>query len=203
MKFYSLWLAVICIFALILQALIPGFTDALILNHSAFSQPWRFVTSIFLHGSVAHLIYNLFALVFFGMITEKLAGSRRFLVLFFASGILANLISVNFYSSSLGASGAIYGIIGCLTVLQPMMTVFAFSLPMPMFVASIIWTAGDILGLFIPSNTGHIAHLSGLVIGIIFGIYLLQKRIKIPKVQNTKLKIPESYIHDWEKHYLQ
>ena len=58
--------------------------------------------------------------------------------LFFISGILANLISVNFYNSSLGASGAIFGVIGALVVVRPWMFVWAFGLPLPMIVAGIL-----------------------------------------------------------------
>src|SRR3989338_10954625 len=99
MKFYALWLSAICILFFILQIAIPGFTDALVLNQQSFIEPWRFVTAIFLHGDITHLIYNLFALVLFGLILEKLIGSRKFLIVFIFSGIFANLISVNFYDS--------------------------------------------------------------------------------------------------------
>jgi len=201
MKFYSIWLSLVCILIFILQVLIPGVTDLGILNHSAIEQPWRFVTSIFLHASIIHLIYNLFALLFFGMITEKLIGSRRFLLMFFVSGIIANIISFNFYPSSLGASGAIYGVMGCLTVIQPLMTIWAFSLPMPMFVAAILWVAAGFIGLFVPSDTGHIAHLSGISVGIIFGIIFRAKHKK-PKNYTCKIKIPEEHMKQWENQWM-
>jgi len=202
MKFYSLWLCLACVAMFALQSIIPGFTDALILNQSAFTEPWRFLTAIFLHGSLPHLLYNIFALAFFGMITEKFIGSRNFLIMFFSAGIIANLIGVNFYESSLGASGAIYGIIGCLTLIQPMMIVWAFSLPMPMFIASIIWTAGDFLGLFIPSNTGHIAHLSGVAVGLIVGIVFRIRRRKYRQAHNYRIRLPEKEIREWEDRWL-
>ena len=116
-RFYFLWLSLVCIGIFILQNLpgIPGFTEMFVLNSKALDgEFWRFLSAIFLHGSITHLIYNLFALLFFGGLLEKLIGSKRFLILFFISGIFANLISVWFYSSSLGASGAVYGILGAL-----------------------------------------------------------------------------------------
>ena len=122
-KYFALWLSVICVLIFILQLAFSGFTDALVLNQSSWLEPWRFVSSIFLHGSPLHLIFNLFALILFGLILEKLIGSNKFLVVFFASGIIANLIAVNFYPSSLGASGAVYGILGALTILRPKMVV--------------------------------------------------------------------------------
>ncbi|OGJ15451.1 hypothetical protein A3K73_04235 [Candidatus Pacearchaeota archaeon RBG_13_36_9] len=200
-RFYALWLCLICVGVFIVQTVSPGFTDAFVLNQASYFQPWRFLTSVFLHGSFAHLLYNLFALALFGSILEKLIGGKKFLTVFFLSGLLANLVAVNFYSSSLGASGAIYGILGCLAVIKPKMAVWVYSLPMPMFLAAILWIAGSIIGIFIPDNTGHIAHLSGIIIGLLFGLFV---RLKIPrKISYTrKIEIPESYMRDWEKVYM-
>ena len=155
-RFYAFWLCLICIGVFIVQILVPGFTNALILNQASYFEPWRFLTSIFLHGGFAHLLYNLFALALFGSILEKLIGGKKFLLVFFLSGLLANLVSVNFYSSSLGASGAIYGILGCLTVIRPKMFVWVYSLPMPMFLAAILWIAGSVIGVFIPDNVQQV-----------------------------------------------
>ncbi len=160
---------------------------------------WRLFTSIFLHGGVAHLFYNLFALALFGSILERLIGSRKFLIVFLFSGIFANLVSVNFYSSSLGASGAIYGILGCLALLRPGMMVWAFGFPMPMFMAAILWTAGSVLGIFIPSNIGYIAHLSGIIAGFLFGFFL---KVRKKEIKNNTIEISEEGIERWEKRYL-
>ena len=202
-KYYALWLALICVVVFIVQYLNLGLTELFILNSQSFFQPWRFLTSIFLHGSIIHLVYNMFALILFGSILEKLIGSTRFLLVFFVSGILANLISINFYPSSLGASGSIYGIIGALTILRPLMIVWAFSLPMPMFLASIFWAGGDILGLFMPSDIGHIAHLSGIAFGIIFGIVLrIKKSSQDRHSYSRKIEIPEPSIRAWENSFV-
>ena len=200
-KFFTLWLAAACIIMFVMQLTIPNFTESLLLNQQSFIQPWRFITAIFLHGSVTHLLYNLFALVLFGLILEKLIGSSRFLVVFFAGGIIANLVSVNFYPSSLGASGAIFGIIGAVAMLKPLMTVWAFNLPMPMFVAAILWVIGDMLGIFMPSDTANIAHLSGIAVGLILGL-AFRLAIKFPKSEEHKIRIPESQMREWEDEYV-
>lgn len=201
MRFYTLWAAGICIIMFIFQSIIPGFTDSLILNGSSFVQPWRFVTSIFLHASIEHILLNLFALILFGLILEKLIGSNKFLIVYFVSGIFANLIAVNFYSSSLGASGAIFGILGCLAIFRPSMAVWVYGLPMPMFIAAIVWVGISIFGIFNPSTTGDIAHLSGIAVGFLFGLYF---RLKEPKEKNTniKLRIPNEYLNQWEDAYI-
>ena len=101
---------------------------------------------------------------------------KKFLLVFFVSGILANIISVFFYPSSLGASGAISGIIGALIIVRPMLVVWAFGLPMPIFIAGIVWVAGDLIGAIgyfagnPIDNTGNIAHLAGMFFGLLFGI---------------------------------
>ena len=135
-KFYALKLALACIFVFILQTAIKGVTEQFVLNENSFIQPWRFLTAIFLHGGLLHLLYNMFALVLFGLFLEGLIGGRKFLLVFFVSGILANIISVFFYPSSLGASGAISGIIGALIIVRPMLVVWAFGLPMPIFIVT-------------------------------------------------------------------
>ena len=203
--FYFLWLSLVCIVMFIFQNIFSGFTDLFILNLKAVYefQIWRFVSSIFLHGGVVHLLYNLFALLLFGFILERKLGSIRFLLVFFASGILANIIAVNFYPSSLGASGAIYGILGCLAVIAPMMIVWAFGLLMPMFIAAILWVLGGVLGVFGfgSGDVGYIAHLSGIFVGIALGIFF---RIKHGKTEPSpdKIKIPDNYVRDWEETYL-
>ena len=200
-KFYSFKLAGIIIAIFFLQLWIDGFTGLFVLNSSVFEgQVWRFVSAVFLHGSGGHLLYNMFALVLFGSIVERLVGGKRFWIIFFATGIFANLLSVNFYNSSLGASGAIMGIIGALVILRPGMSVWAFGMPMPMFVAAGLWAIGDIIGVFVPSNIANLAHLSGMALGIVIGIYygsLLRRKRK-----NPGITISESGIRRWEDVYL-
>ena len=202
--FYALWLSLICIIVFIFQSIIPSATDALLLNQNAVSgfEIWRFLTAIFVHGGIIHLMYNIFALALFGSMLEKFVGSRRFLLVFFLSGIIANIVSVNFYTSSLGASGAIYGILGNLVVLKPLMMVWAFGFPMPMFIAGIIWVAAGIFGIFVPTdNTGYIAHLSGIVVGFLLGVIFRLTSGKTRQLQN-KMQINDNDMHRWEQSYI-
>src|SRR3989344_3183039 len=204
-KYYALKLAVICVIAFVLQLIIPGFTELFLLDKTKYLEIWRFATAMFLHGGATHLLYNMFALILFGSIVEGVIGSRKFLILFFVTGIFANIISINFYSSSLGASGAIMGVIGALIIIRPMMTVWAFNMPMPMFVAGILWAAGDIIGAvgFLTgnplNNTGNIAHLSGMGFGLIIGIFFRDWRLE---KKQGRLEIPEHYARKWEDAYM-
>ncbi len=158
----------------LVQFFFKGFTELFLLDTDALLQFWRFFTAIFLHGSFVHLLYNVFALALFGSILEKFVGSRKFMIVFLTTGILANIVSVNFYDASLGASGAIFGVIGALVVIRPWMVVWAFGLPMPLILAGILWAVGDAIGVFMPSNVANLAHLSGMFFGLILG-YLYNK----------------------------
>ena len=179
---------------------VSGFTEVLVLNSSAWYEPWRFVSSIFLHADVTHILYNMFALVLFGLILESLIGSKKFAIVFFVTGIVANLVAVNFYDSSLGASGAIFGVIGALIVVRPSMTVWAFGMPMPIFIAGILWAAGDFIGLFVPSNVGNIAHLVGMGAGLLIGAFYRDWSAR--KTQIERVYIREGDARNWEERYL-
>jgi uncharacterized protein len=204
-NFYAFKLSGLMVLVFLAQFLVSGFTELFVLNSLAYLELWRFVTSIFLHGGLAHIAYNLFALVLFGSILENFIGGRKFLAVFFATGILANLVSVNFYSSSLGASGAIFGIIGTLIIVRPMLVVWAFGLPMPIFIAGILWGVGDLVGAigFLTGNpidnTGNIAHLSGMFFGFVFGAFLKGKK---RRRKNSRMVIDDRAMRNWEDHYL-
>jgi membrane associated rhomboid family serine protease len=196
-KHFSLWIIVICIIIFILQLIIPGFTELFLQNQNPL-EFWRFLTSIFLHGDIMHLLYNMLALGIFGSILEHIIGSKKFLSTFIISGIIANIIAFNFYPSSLGASGAIYGVIGTLIIIRPTLSVWAFGFPMPIFLAGILWAIGDTIGIFVPSNVGNIAHLSGLAVGLISGLFLRDWTKKPKQV----VQLNEQEIRNWENSWM-
>jgi len=207
-KFYALWLSAICILVFVMQLMITNFTNWFVLDSNSFFEPWRFITSIFLHGGLAHLIYNLFALALFGSLLEGMIGGKKFLTVFIVSGVVANLIAVNFYSSSLGASGAIFGVIGALVIIRPTLPVWAFGIPMPIFVAGILWGIGDIIGAvaFVLGNpidnTGNIAHLSGMFVGFILGFIFRRNNSNDNPNQRIRYSLNEKEIRNWEDNYL-
>ena len=200
-KGISFWIAGICVLMFILQTMIPGFTEIFLLNQSSLTEPWRFISSIFLHGSLPHLLYNGFALMLFGSMLEALIGNKRFFLIFFISGIAANLISLPFYDAALGASGAIFGILGALIILRPHMMVFVYGLPMPIFIAGIVWVAGDVIGIFNPSNVANIAHLAGIFFGALFG-YAYRKSIPQEEKRRNTIHLNENSMRSWENNYM-
>lgn len=202
-KYYALWLSLVCIIVFVFQLVFSGFTGLFVLNNSMPYELWRFLSAIFLHASLGHIISNLFALALFGTILESIIGNRKFLIVFFVSGIIANIIAINFYPLSLGASGAIYGILGALIILRPMMVVWVYSLPMPLFIAGIVWVGAGVFGLFAPSNVGDIAHLSGIAVGFVLGIYYRTRISKyLDNIKRNRIIIDENSMRRWEDVYL-
>lgn len=135
-----------------------------------FSEPWRAVTSMFLHGSFTHILFNMFVLFMFGTVLEKKVGSMWFVLIYFAAGITGSL-GFDLLSEpgilAVGASGAIYGVMGALAVLVPRMVIYFYGIPMPMYVAGILYAAIELLFLGRADNIAHSAHLLGLVGGFI------------------------------------
>ena len=197
----SLWLSLAIFIIFIFQALMANFTDIFILDTSiVLARPWTLLTAIFLHSDLVHLLYNLFGLALFGTILESIIGTKKFLKLFFIAGLVASLASIPFYDKVLGASGAIFGIIGMLGILRPKMVIWLYGMPMPTFIALIVWALIDIFGIFFPQNTANISHLAGLAVGIIFGIInYKQYREHRPKKEN--ISIDENKVKEWEKRF--
>ncbi len=79
----------------------------------ALQRPWTLITYMFLHGGFWHLGFNMIALFFFGPRLEQRLGSRQFLVLYFASGVVGALLSLVFspWAAVIGASGAVFGVL--------------------------------------------------------------------------------------------
>ena len=196
----KLSLIIIAVFALL--NVFPFYTDNFALNSSTFlQQPWSLVTYIFLHADLNHIFSNLFSLVLFGFILEKTVGSRNFLIIFFSYGIFAGIVSLLFYPSVIGASGAIFGIMGVLAVIRPKMVVLAFGIPIPMLVAVAMWAALDLGGIFYPSSIANIGHLAGLCAGIFIGFWI-RPRYKVAERKKEKIKIDEEYFRRWEEKYM-
>jgi membrane associated rhomboid family serine protease len=201
-QYYSLQLVGICVIVYIFQSAYPVLTDNFVLaSADVAAMPWTLVTAIFLHGSLMHLGYNMISLMLFGSILETIIGSRKFLVVFFASGILANIVSTQFYTASLGASGAIFGVMGVLTALRPRLVVWATGVPMPLAIAAGFWLLLDLLGVFYPSNVANMAHITGLAFGLGIGMTLL-KQYGIKRTKRAKSFLNDKEFATWEDEHM-
>lgn len=203
-QWYALKLVVICTAVFGLTFLFPGLKHQFALKSaSLLSEPWTVFTHIFLHGDLKHLFYNMFALGAFGSILEKEIGSKRFLIIFFAGALVSSVADVLFYPSTIGASGAIFALLGCLAILKPKTVVWALGVPMYIAVAIVIWILIDLTGFFYPDNVAHAAHLFGAGFGMLWGLFLRTLREE-PKNKQKKQKEPltDKEVEEWEEEYM-
>ncbi|WP_207494901.1 rhomboid family intramembrane serine protease [Aridibaculum aurantiacum] len=131
---------------------------------------WRLLTSVFLHGSIVHLVMNMLSLYLAGLFVEPVIGRARLILFFLLTGLCASAATMAFsdYELSVGASGAIFGLYG---ILVAMVLTGIFPRELKTFMYTLLaCTAGISLfmGFFIP-NVNNIAHVGGLVSGIVGG----------------------------------
>lgn len=174
--YYSYIIIGICVLMFVLQLIIPVITGQLTLSSgSLLSRPWTVVTYMFLHADPLHIFFNMLMLFFFGPLLERQIGSGKFLGVFFASGILAGLAQVLLFQGSvIGASAAIFGVMGTLAMLMPDLRIYFYFVPMKLMYAIALFAAIDILFMGSGDRVAHLAHLVGLAFGLIFG-YIIKK----------------------------
>ncbi len=134
------------------------------------------VTSGFLHGDIGHLAFNMFTFYFFAFDLDRLLGTTKFTILYFAGLVLSSACSIqkhrnNAAYATLGASGAISAVLFAYIVYAPTTTLIIFPIPVPIpaalfavgYVAYSWWAAKQTRG-----NINHDAHLCGAVTGVVF-----------------------------------
>lgn len=179
-------------------------------------KPWQFITYMFLHGNLTHLFFNMFSLWMFGMLLEKVLGTKRYLIYYIVCGLGAALAqelvwqlswqsiltssvtgtatsvkeiieAINtghadftmdqFYNSmvTIGASGAVFGILLAFGMLFPNMPLYIFFIPYPVKAKWAVWGYGVIELMFgvtgWQSGVAHFAHLGGMITGILMILY--------------------------------
>ena len=176
-----------------------SFTKPLLLVSSdVYSRPWILFTHLFLHATPSHLLFNMWALLLFGTLLEQKIGGKRFIIFYILSGVIAGYISSFFYATSLGASGAIMGIIGVLVILMPdLPLLFFFVIPTPLWIAGIIYMAFDVFGVFFPSGVGSIAHLVGMGCGLLYGLHLKKERKKFTGKFSSKKHLESGDVDEY------
>jgi len=141
--------------------------------------PWQLVTYGFMHGGIAHLLFNMLALVMFGAPLELTWGPRRFLSYFLISIVgagLCQLLVVSWSFSNygmliptVGASGGVFGLLLAYGLLFPNQRVLLLFPPIPMKARTLVIVYGAISLLFgitgTQSGVAHFAHLGGMLFG--------------------------------------
>jgi len=149
-----------------------GLTPAVVIHRLAI---YQLVTYMFLHGGFLHIAINMFILWMFGVAIEQVWGAKRFLFYYFFTGIAGGLFTVAFNPTSLvptiGASGAIYGLLAAYAVLFPNQTIYLYFLfPMKVKYAVLLFVGLEFLASLgsTPDGIGHLAHLGGAVVGFLY-----------------------------------
>lgn len=163
---------IFCIFFFIAQMMVSNFADVgTLFSGGLLTEPWRIFTSMFLHANPEHLLLNMFALFIFGNELERRTGGGWFSLIYFVSGVVGSAGFMLFSGpaeSALGASGAIFGVIGALIIIAPRLTVYFFGIaPVPMAIAGIIYALLELIGWNSGDNIAHSAHLLGLFGGLV------------------------------------
>lgn len=169
---YSGIILVLCIAIFFLGSIIPGLDGYLALRTDLLLQrPWTILTHMFVHGSFDHLFWNMVVLFFFGMELERRVGEKKFLQIYILSGIIAASAQMMIAGGSLvGASGALYGVMGCLAIIAPEISVLLFFvIPVSIRSAVVLYALIDFLSLGSADNIAHMAHIAGLLVGLAYG----------------------------------
>ena len=133
------------------------------------SQPWRFITAIFLHGGLLHIGFNMWVLLDIGPMVEEMYGSARYLFLYVVTGAAGYVLSSFAGHLSVGASGSLLGLIGVLlagTTGRKSMQAQALRSAL---IRWLIYIA--VLG-FLFSGTDNYAHLGGVATGYVLGRFM-------------------------------
>ncbi len=124
---------------------------------------WQMFTSIFVHVNLIHLLGNMLFLMIFGMGAEVLFGRRQYLIIYFSSGLFGSLLSLfmGLNTISAGASGAIFGIFGAVTI-------YSERLDAQSILMALVYSLYFLM-LNIGVNVNVYAHAGGLLVGLILG----------------------------------
>lgn len=157
---------------------------------SPFFKPWQIFTHMFMHGGFWHIFFNMYSLLMFGSILERSLGPKKFLIFYFVTGLGAVALhtgvewmqarvfiangAVNAYQAllmtpTLGASGAIYGVLIGFAMLYPQAQLMLIFPPIPVkakwlvVIFAVIELFSGING--IQDGVAHFAHLGGMLFG--------------------------------------
>jgi len=175
-------------------------------------RPWQIFTYMFMHGSITHLFFNMFALWMFGRIIEQTMGQGRFLFYYLTCGLGAALFQecvqlceftfwgdkmvevlietsygerlykmmtihdeLLYFSGTVGASGAIYGILLAFGMIYPNERLFIFPIPLPIKAKYFVvgYAVIELLSALSQKGDGvaHMAHLGGMLVGLLLLLY--------------------------------
>jgi membrane associated rhomboid family serine protease len=176
-------LIIINVVVFVLQSIIPQVTQWLALFNvkTEYFRPYQLFTYMFCHANFFHVFFNMLLLSFMGPIMEEVWGQKKFLIFYVVAGIGAGVFNilmdlffgVGTFSTMIGASGAVYGVMTAFGVTFPNMELRMLFLPIAFKAKYLVIVLGSI-AIFSGfratpgDNTAHLAHLGGIVVALIF-----------------------------------
>lgn len=174
---YNLYEIIIAVNVLmfILSRIVPGLLYWFAfsgINVTYLNEYYRFFTTMFMHGSILHIFFNMYALYYLGGELEEVLGKLKFAILYFGSGIIGAVVTyyVNPFIISVGASGALFGLLGFVLYAR----VFRYSHVTPAIQSSLLTVlAINLLIALVPgSNIDVWSHVGGLLGGFLIGMII-------------------------------
>jgi membrane associated rhomboid family serine protease len=186
--------------------LLVGFSPNVLLELGGLNQElvrdgewWRLISVMFLHGGLLHILFNGLALYSFGMEMERVMGGTRFLLIYFLGGLGGSLLSFGLgnYPVSVGASGAIFALLGGMTGFiyrhrQYFGAVGRNYLYNLLFMIAI----NGVITLSIPNIDGY-AHFGGLIVGAGLGYFLPSDYTRKPVTTDNLNKNARNWLTNW------
>ncbi|CAN5702756.1 rhomboid family intramembrane serine protease [soil metagenome] len=156
----------------------PALAEALAFSPAyALRQPWTFLTYMFVHAGLLHLLGNMVMLFVFGTAVENRLGSRTFILYYLLCGVGAAVFSLGLsgimqVSPFVGASGAVLGVALAFAIYWPDAELIVFPIPMPIRAKTLVTllVGLDVLFYFLMPGDGiaHLAHVGGVAVGYLF-----------------------------------
>ena len=152
-------------------------------------QYWRLISNVFIHIGILHLVVNMYALLYIGLLLEPFIGRKNFIVSYIVTGLAASVASLWWYDSviSAGASGAIFGLYGVYIALITT-NLLEKEFKMKALSSMLFFVAYNLLyGL--KGGVDNAAHIGGLISGLVLGYSLY------PSIAKPELKVKNSIIN--------
>lgn len=131
---------------------------------------WQFITSMFVHADIVHFAGNMFFLLYFGRVADATFNNKEFSLIYLASGLLGNFLSLLLgpFAVSVGASGAIFGVLGAVLVYSGGLSANSMGLALAYSAFFFFFNVGAGVNLY--------AHFGGLVFGFLAGYSIARRR---------------------------
>lgn len=148
-------------------------------------QPWQLITYQFMHGGFFHILFNMFILWMFGIEIENMWGSKKFLIFYLLAGVVGGLFQIIInplllggpFGPTIGASGAIMGVMVAFGMLFPNRLIYIyFLIPVKVKYFIVFLILLDLFAVNSGGNVAHLAHLGGALTGLVY--MLIDKKNK-------------------------